>query len=82
MIGVAGFTGAGRVLAGKHYPTDLLLGFGLGAFAGWGLPWLLRFRNRGDGRASPTLTADRSIKVSLLPWLGDSRLGVTLVGVF
>jgi hypothetical protein len=82
MVGAAAFTGAGRVMAGKHYPTDLVLGFGLGAFAGWGMPWLLRYRDRDDGQARQTQKTPSPVLVSVSPWLGGSRLGASLVGTF
>lgn len=45
-------TGWARVRAGKHFPTDVLAGYAVGALVGWGLPELHRraAKNRFEKR--------------------------------
>jgi membrane-associated phospholipid phosphatase len=89
-IGGAAFTGAGRVLAGKHYSTDLILGLGLGGFAGWVLPRLLHYGfSDAEGleptSARPSTSAfprPQLITLRLAPWLTDSQLGMSATGTF
>jgi hypothetical protein len=40
MLGVATTTAIGRVLGGQHYPSDVLVGAGVGMLVGWGVPYL------------------------------------------
>ncbi len=89
-LGAAAFTGAGRVLAGKHYPTDLAMGFTLGAVAGFVLPRALHYgfssagyydagelARRGDAQRQPS-----RLIVQLLPWSDRSGYGVSTIGMF
>ncbi|HEU5072973.1 MAG TPA: phosphatase PAP2 family protein [Polyangiaceae bacterium] len=88
-IAAAGVTGATRVLAGKHYPSDLLMGFGLGAFAGFIMPRLLHYGFSDDGyydrpkpsaaKASPNHTP---MLVRVMPWAESSSLGVSASGIW
>jgi len=89
MIGAAGFTGATRVLAGKHYPSDLLLGFGLGAFAGFVLPRALHYGFSDEGyyeRPGPKAASARPnpapILVRVMPWSEPSLIGVSASGIW
>lgn len=85
MIGAAGFTGATRVLAGKHYPSDLLLGYGIGAFAGFVLPRALHYGFSDDGyyeRPQPKAanTSAAPVLVRVMPWSEPSLLGLSASG--
>jgi len=87
MIGAAGFTGATRVLAGKHYPSDLLLGFGLGAFAGFVLPRALHYGFSDDGyyerpRPKATNASPAPVLVRVMPWSEPSLLGLSASGIW
>jgi len=55
-----------RVVAGRHYPTDVIFGFGLGALIGWGIP---------------TLHKKNSHNMSFYP-LGGNQVGLGMVKAF
>jgi membrane-associated phospholipid phosphatase len=57
-----------RVSSDSHYVTDVLLGAGVGLFAGYGMPVLLHY---GAERRAP--------RSSLLPTFESRRMGVTAV---
>jgi membrane-associated phospholipid phosphatase len=52
-----------RLVAARHYVTDLIAGAGVGLAIGWLVPWVLHY---GQGT------------VSITPDVGDDRLGLTL----
>jgi len=69
-------TGAARIVADRHFASDMLLGAAIGFGSGYGLPWLLHYRygrTPGDGGEARTVT--------VLPLAGPSTLGLSLVGV-
>jgi membrane-associated phospholipid phosphatase len=84
MIGVTAAVSAARVMSERHYPSDVLLGLGLGAVAGYVVPSALHY-GFGAPRARP-LAADRTsrpaVTVTLAPLVAPGRLGGALVGVF
>lgn len=86
--GAAIATGAGRLMSGKHYASDVLLGFALGGIAGWGLPWALHYRTSGaaTNQADRTAPAARNrraaLTVGVYPWLVGELPGVSAIGVF
>ncbi len=51
-LATAGVTGYLRYAAGYHYPTDILAGAALGAFAGWLVPQLHEIDQDGPGQAA------------------------------
>lgn len=57
--------GAMRVLAGKHFLSDVVVGYAVGASVGWLVPWL--HRDRGEAQVS----------VMPLYWRGGSGVGVS-----
>jgi membrane-associated phospholipid phosphatase len=67
-------TGVARIVADRHFATDMLIGAAIGYGSGYGLPWALHYRY---GRA---LDGERPA-VSVLPLAGPSTLGLSLVGV-
>jgi membrane-associated phospholipid phosphatase len=72
-IAAATANGLGRVVADKHYPTDLLLGVGLGLFAGYVVPKTLHY---GWGETGTTTSKSTGLGAVIVP----SGLGVTLLG--
>ncbi len=59
-IGLPFLTASSRVLAGKHYLSDVLTGFALGALVGYGLPYLHRKKIRPNSPSS-------SINILIIP---------------
>jgi membrane-associated phospholipid phosphatase len=45
-LSVASTVGTLRVLAGKHYPSDILVGALVGSLFGYGIPWLHKVSNK------------------------------------
>jgi membrane-associated phospholipid phosphatase len=87
MVGAAVMNGLGRVVTEKHYPSDLIVGFGVGAFAGWALPEILHYAHPRPPVAdepSPRSTSAQKVRAHavLLPTLSDRGPGVSLVGTF
>ena len=83
-LGAAAFTAAGRVMASKHYASDLVLGLGLGTFAGFIMPRLLHygFSDRGHPARVGRRSSAAAWRVGVYPWLDGSRLGLTAVAVY
>jgi membrane-associated phospholipid phosphatase len=49
MMGAAGFTGVSRIVADKHWASDVLLGWAVGSLSGYVVPSLLHYGfTRGD----------------------------------
>ena len=67
---IAGATGVLRIVADRHYATDVLAGAAVGFVSGWVLPYLLHYRSDG-----PALTV-------LVPMLGDELVGISTSGRF
>jgi membrane-associated phospholipid phosphatase len=81
-VGAAVANGFGRVLTEKHYASDLAVGLGVGAFAGWVLPRVLHY---GHERPRPaTMSSSRppalALRVVVLPLVNDDGLGVSIRG--
>jgi len=85
-LGAASAAGAMRVMADKHYSTDVLLGMSVGLFSGYGLPALLHYRHGGGAGQASLLPAFHSVRTGvdavLAPSFGPGVAGVTLVGTF
>jgi membrane-associated phospholipid phosphatase len=81
LIGAAGLTGVGRVITEKHYASDLVVGLGVGAFAGFVMPELLHYRH---ARPRQPATAERPplVQASVAPLITPGNLGLGLQGVF
>src|SRR5262249_28711105 len=67
LIGAAVLNGLGRVMSENHYTTDLLLGEGLGLFAGYVVPRTLHY---GWGGSRETTTGG-GVGVVILPTFGN-----------
>lgn len=80
MVGAALMSGFGRVVTEMHYPSDVLVGFGVGAFAGWALPELMHYAHPlvlSSGTSAPA-----RVRAVLLPSWSEGQPGVSLIGTF
>ena len=74
----AGTTASLRVLADQHYLSDILVGSSIGAAMGFGLPWLLHYRNSGS-----ILPGSSGARRGAVTWtLAPGPLGGALFGTF
>jgi hypothetical protein len=76
MLGLATTVGVLRIVADRHYVSDVLAGAAIGFLNGWGMPRLLHYRpllGGGDRRA---------IRWAAAPWADADRLGATVLGLF
>jgi membrane-associated phospholipid phosphatase len=76
MSAAAVVTGVARIVSDRHFTSDVLVGAALGFASGYGVPWLLHYRSRGE--AGTTEGSERGGMV--LPFVGPRHLGVGLVG--
>lgn len=67
MLGLASTTSLMRYEAGYHFPSDILVGAAVGAFAGWGIPKLHEVRKQSEETKS---------RVSVQPWYNGSATGI------
>jgi len=84
MVGAGVMNGLGRVVADKHYASDLTVGFGVGAFAGWVLPELLHYAHPRPAPSAPAVTTSpepTSVRAILLPSWSQGP-GLSLLGIF
>jgi membrane-associated phospholipid phosphatase len=56
-LGAATVVAGMRVSAGKHFPSDVLVGAGIGSLFGWGFPYL-HLKKRGDRGLGMGMSAD------------------------
>ena len=75
---VATTVGILRMMADRHYASDVLTGGAIGFFSGYGLPMLLHYWKRPLGEV---VNRD-ALKLALSPGAGETPLGVQLLGVF
>jgi membrane-associated phospholipid phosphatase len=71
-------TGVTRIMADRHYATDVLVGAAIGYGSGYGLPWVLHYRSAG-GPGSPE--GGRRPGFALVPFANSATLGLTAVGL-
>ena len=75
---MASLTGLFRIMADKHWMTDVLGGAGVGLFSGWLMPWLLHFRHDQWTERNGRRTALRT----LAPYGSRGAIGVQAAGHF
>ena len=72
MVLATAVTGVTRVVADRHYASDVVVGAAIGFGVGYGLPRLLHYR-------AGTQAADAS-RVFLVPFGGSRAVGVGVIG--
>jgi membrane-associated phospholipid phosphatase len=75
---IATSVGVFRMMADRHYASDVLTGGAIGFFSGFGLPMLLHYWKRPVGEV---VNRD-DFKLAVLPGAGDTALGAQLFGMF
>ncbi len=79
--GAAIFSGFARIQTDKHYPTDVAVGFGIGAFAGFVMPHLLHYDHPVRPQSAKQARA-LNVRASVVPVVSEDNPGVALIGVF
>jgi membrane-associated phospholipid phosphatase len=83
-IAMASANGIARVMSEKHYGTDLVVGVGVGLFAGYVVPRSLHYGWRpGSVRSTRKVgeaDGDSGTVVLVLPLVTDKRVGLSLAG--
>ena len=67
-----------RIVADKHWFSDVIVGHLVGGSIGFGLPWLLHYQHR----ITPNLTALGITHTAWLPWATDDGGSLSLIGLF
>jgi membrane-associated phospholipid phosphatase len=68
-------TGVTRIVADRHYASDVVVGAGIGFVGGYGLPWLLHYRR------APERNAPEAPRVFIAPFGGAGSVGVSIAGI-
>ena len=69
-------TGVMRIVADKHWTTDVLIGSGLGLGLGFGLPYLLHY-----GPHLRVQQGSNPVELALMPIVSTNTTGLSIVGV-
>lgn len=77
---VAAMAGGLRIMADRHYMSDVLTGATIGTLVGVLVPWLLHYRHRAprDEQDSGELSARNPLQMFVVP----TGLGAAIVGVY
>ncbi len=78
-LAAATTNGVLRIIADKHWSTDVLAGMAVGAATGYGMPWLLHYRY---GRLEPVGAAFLPKNTAIIPLVSDETFGLGLAGLF
>ncbi len=76
-IASATTTGVLRIMADKHWPTDVMIGALIGSATGYGLPRLLHYHQPAHVKVK-----ELDAQLTLVPYASDSRAGAAFIGVF
>ncbi len=81
-IGGATIVAASRILADKHFITDVIVGAAIGFAAGYLWPMLVRYRGEAedDAPAGDRRSPPAAVDAAIVPWATDSAIGAGLVG--
>jgi membrane-associated phospholipid phosphatase len=80
MIGASIADGLGRIVADRHYASDVTLGWGVGAFAGYVVPSILHY-GFSSGQHAPA-AGETGMRMVPLPQIYEDGLGIGVAGLF
>jgi membrane-associated phospholipid phosphatase len=75
---VATAVGVLRMMADRHYASDVLTGGAIGFFSGYGLPMLLHYWKKPLGE----VVSGRDVKLAVAPGAGSTPIGAQVIGIF
>ena len=75
---VGATVGVLRMMADRHYASDVLTGGAIGFFSGYGLPMLLHYRKKPLGE----VVSRDGLKVAIAPGAGGIPIGAQVLGIF
>lgn len=79
-LSAATATGYGRIVTEMHYVSDVVVGMGAGAFAGFVVPELLHYGH--EEKASTRQSASLEVRAIAMPMVSDEHLGIAVSGAF
>jgi membrane-associated phospholipid phosphatase len=80
-LSAAAATGYGRIVTEMHYPSDVIVGLGAGAFAGFVVPELLHY-SHDEQDEDHAAKSGLEVRVVAMPQVSDEHLGMALSGSF
>jgi len=80
MVGAAGLTGVSRIVADKHWASDVLVGWTVGALSGYVVPSLLHYGFTSHGSAAGAL-GNGTLVAAPIPLVYPGGAGLGIVGV-
>ena len=73
-LALAGGVGALRIMADRHYASDVIVGAAVGMVSGWLLPYILHYGSLGG--------PDASVQAAIAPTISRDQAGLQVVGSF
>lgn len=82
-VGIPAYMGFLRVQAGKHYPSDVIIGYAIGAATGFAVPWVHHYKRekeREERKIRRKLRSDARFSVNpMLGLSGASGVGMSVI---
>ncbi|MEO8800707.1 MAG: phosphatase PAP2 family protein [Polyangiaceae bacterium] len=80
MMGAAGATGVTRIIADRHWATDVMTGWGIGILSGYVLPSVLHYGFSSDHPVGEVRT--KNVRMLPSPLIYPGGAGLSMVGLF